>query len=104
MTAADDTTLMDLALQRARSVQGLTAPNPWVGCVVAVPDGRVIEGVTHPPGGPHAEAHALGQIDGRAEGATMFVTLEPCSHHGRTPPCTEAIAAAGITDLGVECR
>lgn len=96
MTALDDTTLMDRALERAGSVQGLTAPNPWVGCVVSFADGSIVEGVTHPPGGLHAEAHALAQLDGRAEGATLHVTLEPCAHHGRTPPCADAIIAAGI--------
>lgn len=88
--------LMRRALASAASVQGLTAPNPWVGCVLELVDGRLIDGFTHPPGGAHAEAHALSQVDGQAEGATLYVTLEPCAHHGRTPPCTDAIIAAGI--------
>jgi diaminohydroxyphosphoribosylaminopyrimidine deaminase / 5-amino-6-(5-phosphoribosylamino)uracil reductase len=96
MITQGDTTLMERALVNAASVQGLTAPNPWVGCVLACADGRVIDGVTHPPGGRHAEAHALAQVEGRAAGATLYVTLEPCAHHGRTPPCTDAIVAAGV--------
>jgi diaminohydroxyphosphoribosylaminopyrimidine deaminase/5-amino-6-(5-phosphoribosylamino)uracil reductase len=92
----DDETAMDRALTAAAAVQGLTAPNPWVGCVLTLADGRVVEGVTHPVGGPHAEIHALAQVGGTAAGATMHVTLEPCDHHGRTPPCTEAIIAAGV--------
>lgn len=99
--ASHDTTFMERALNNAASVQGLTAPNPWVGCVVVTPDGRVVDGMTHPPGGPHAEAHALGQLGPDARGATMYVTLEPCAHHGRTPPCTDAIVAAGIARVVV---
>ncbi|QGG97048.1 bifunctional diaminohydroxyphosphoribosylaminopyrimidine deaminase/5-amino-6-(5-phosphoribosylamino)uracil reductase RibD [Actinomarinicola tropica] len=87
---------MDEALVAAASVQGLTAPNPWVGCVLVLPDGRRVVGRTHPPGGPHAEADALAQVGGSATGATMYVTLEPCAHHGRTPPCADAVAAAGV--------
>ncbi len=101
MATEGDTTTMERALDAAASVQGLTAPNPWVGCVLSLADGRSITGVTHPPGGPHAEAHALAQVDGRADGATMFVTLEPCAHHGRTPPCTDAIVSAGVARVVV---
>lgn len=97
----NDETLMDQALRAAASVQGLTAPNPWVGCVLTLADGRVVEGRTHPPGGPHAEADALAQVGGVAPGATLHVTLEPCDHHGRTPPCTEAIIAAGVARVVV---
>ncbi len=96
MTITGETTYMERALDNAASVQGLTAPNPWVGCVVVAADGEVIDGMTHPPGGPHAEAHALARAGERAAGSTMYVTLEPCGHHGRTPPCTDAIVAAGI--------
>src|SRR5690554_3706873 len=90
-THVDDSTFMQRALRCGASVQGLTAPNPWVGCVVVLADGTTVEGVTHPAGGAHAEAHALAQLDGAAAGATLYVTLEPCSHHGRTPPCVDAI-------------
>jgi diaminohydroxyphosphoribosylaminopyrimidine deaminase / 5-amino-6-(5-phosphoribosylamino)uracil reductase len=98
------TTHMERALSLAASVQGLTAPNPWVGCVLELPDGRIVEGRTHPPGGAHAEADALAQVSGRAEGATAYVTLEPCSHHGRTPPCADALIAAGVRRvvIGIE--
>lgn len=96
MATEHDNTTMERALDAAASVQGLTAPNPWVGCVVELPDGHTVVGVTHPPGGHHAEAHALAQLGGRAEGATMYVTLEPCAHHGRTPPCADAVVAAGV--------
>ena len=72
------------------------APNPAVGCVL-IADGRVVgEGVTAPPGGPHAEVVALGSAGAAARGADAFVSLEPCAHHGRTPPCAEALVAAGI--------
>ncbi|CAM4118189.1 bifunctional diaminohydroxyphosphoribosylaminopyrimidine deaminase/5-amino-6-(5-phosphoribosylamino)uracil reductase RibD [Bordetella tumbae] len=85
------------ALALARSVMTSTTPNPRVGCVI-VRDGRIVgEGATQPPGGPHAEVCALRDAANRGEsvqGATMYVTLEPCSHFGRTPPCADAIAAA----------
>jgi diaminohydroxyphosphoribosylaminopyrimidine deaminase / 5-amino-6-(5-phosphoribosylamino)uracil reductase len=101
MTTEYDTTCMDRALVSAASVQGLTAPNPWVGCALVLTDGTIVDGRTHPPGGAHAEVHALAQVDGKAEGSTMYVTLEPCNHHGRTPPCTDAIIAAGVTRVVV---
>lgn len=85
------------ALALARTVMYTTAPNPRVGCVI-VREGRVIgEGATQPPGGPHAEVGALRDAARRGEstaGATFYVTLEPCSHHGRTPPCADAVVAA----------
>jgi len=92
---------MARAVATAEPVQGRTAPNPGVGAVV-VPvgssdaDGRWFGGATAPPGGPHAEVAALRAAGSAAEGAALYVTLEPCSHHGRTPPCTDAILAAGI--------
>ncbi|WP_233234622.1 bifunctional diaminohydroxyphosphoribosylaminopyrimidine deaminase/5-amino-6-(5-phosphoribosylamino)uracil reductase RibD [Bordetella sp. LUAb4] len=85
------------ALALARTVMYTTAPNPRVGCVI-VREGRVIgEGATQPPGGPHAEVGALRDAARRGEstvGATFYVTLEPCSHYGRTPPCADAVVAA----------
>lgn len=94
-TAADEA-FMRRALDLARSVLGRTSPNPAVGAVV-VRDGRVVgEGATQPPGGAHAEVVALRQAGAAARGATLYVTLEPCGHQGRTPPCSQAIIAAGI--------
>ena len=87
---------MRQALDLARRAYGSTSPNPWVGAVV-VSEGRIAgEGYTRPPGGPHAEIVALEQAGPAARGATIYVTLEPCSHHGRTPPCTDALIMAGI--------
>jgi diaminohydroxyphosphoribosylaminopyrimidine deaminase/5-amino-6-(5-phosphoribosylamino)uracil reductase len=90
------------AIAAGRRVRPLTSPNPWVGCVV-VPagGGRVFRGATAPPGGPHAEVVALRQAGTAARGATVYVTLEPCSHHGRTPPCTEALIDAGVARVVV---
>jgi diaminohydroxyphosphoribosylaminopyrimidine deaminase / 5-amino-6-(5-phosphoribosylamino)uracil reductase len=87
------------AVELAAGVRTTTSPNPWVGCVIVAADGRVAEGATQPPGGPHAEAVALAAARAAALdlcGATVYVTLEPCSHHGRTPPCADALAAAGV--------
>ena len=93
---ADDRRYMDEALALARRALGRTAPNPAVGALV-VRDGEVVgRGWTRPPGGPHAEAVALAGAGELASGATLYVTLEPCSHHGRTPPCADGIVAAGI--------
>ncbi len=91
-----DVAYMKLALQQARKGLGRTSPNPAVGAVV-VKDGRVIAAGHHrKAGAPHAEVDALAKLDGYAPGATLYVTLEPCNHHGRTPPCTEAILKSGI--------
>lgn len=100
ITPEDDARFMALALTLSRRGLGRTWPNPSVGAVVvqAEEDGPVIvgRGVTQPGGRPHAEPLALAQAGERARGATFYVTLEPCSHHGRTPPCADAIVAAGI--------
>lgn len=90
---------MRRAIDLAASVRTSTSPNPWVGAVVLTADGRTFGGATEPPGGSHAEIVALhaARADGaETSGATLYSTLEPCSHHGRTPPCTDAIIAAGI--------
>ncbi|HET7651844.1 MAG TPA: bifunctional diaminohydroxyphosphoribosylaminopyrimidine deaminase/5-amino-6-(5-phosphoribosylamino)uracil reductase RibD [Acidimicrobiales bacterium] len=92
---------MRRAVELGESVRGTTSPNPWVGCVVQTSDGVTFEGATQPPGGPHAEVVALRAAGDRARGATMWVTLEPCAHHGRTPPCAEAIVAAGVARVVV---
>jgi len=87
---------MRIALALARRGLGNAWPNPAVGCVV-VADGAIVgRGWTQPGGRPHAETEALGRAGGRARGATAYVTLEPCSHHGRTPPCSDALIAAGV--------
>src|SRR5690606_8916207 len=87
---------MRRALELARVAFGSTSPNPAVGAVV-VRDGVVVgEGYTRPPGGPHAEVVALQAAGEAAQGSTVYVTLEPCSHYGRTPPCTDALIAAGV--------
>ncbi|MZP29056.1 bifunctional diaminohydroxyphosphoribosylaminopyrimidine deaminase/5-amino-6-(5-phosphoribosylamino)uracil reductase RibD [Heliobacterium undosum] len=93
----EDLSFMSRALELAALALGRTSPNPVVGSVI-VKDGRVIgEGYHRKAGTPHAEVHALRQAGEAACGGTLYVTLEPCNHHGRTPPCTEAIIAAGIS-------
>jgi diaminohydroxyphosphoribosylaminopyrimidine deaminase/5-amino-6-(5-phosphoribosylamino)uracil reductase len=87
---------LERALELAERGRGTTAPNPVVGAVV-VRDGDVVgEGWHERPGGPHAEIVALEAAGRHARGATLYVTLEPCAHHGRTPPCVDAVVAAGI--------
>lgn len=87
---------MDHALTLARRGLGNTWPNPAVGCVL-IRDGRVVgRGWTQPGGRPHAEVRALTQAGDTARGATAYVTLEPCAHHGKTPPCAEALIRAGV--------
>ena len=92
---------MQRALDLARRAQGRTSPNPLVGAVI-VKDGKVIgEGYHQKAGTPHAEVHALNAAGEDAKGATLYVTLEPCCHWGRTPPCTEAVIHAGIAQVYV---
>jgi diaminohydroxyphosphoribosylaminopyrimidine deaminase / 5-amino-6-(5-phosphoribosylamino)uracil reductase len=92
----NDIAHMRTAIALARRGLGDVWPNPAVGCVI-VRDGRVVgRGWTQPGGRPHAETEALRRAGEAARGATLYVTLEPCSHHGRTPPCADAIVAAGI--------
>lgn len=92
---------MGVALALSQRTRGRTAPNPNVGCVI-VADGRVVgRGWTHAGGRPHAEAMALGQAGARAAGATAYVTLEPCAHTGQTPPCADALIAAGVARVVV---
>ena len=96
-----DTQHLLRAIELAGRARGHTSPNPMVGAVV-VKHGRVIgEGITQPPGQEHAEVMALDAAAADAAGATMYVSLEPCCHHGRTPPCTEAIVSAGISRVAV---
>jgi len=90
---------MALALALGRRAQGRTWPNPAVGCVL-VRDGQIVgRGWTADGGRPHAEIRALAQAGGKARGATAYVTLEPCSHHGKTPPCAQALIDAGIAEV-----
>lgn len=93
---------MRRAIAASAAVHGTTSPNPPVGCVVLDRDGQVAGvGATAPVGGPHAEVVALAQAGDRARGGTAVVTLEPCAHHGRTPPCTAALLRAGIVAVAV---
>jgi len=95
MSAADQQ-FMARALELARKGLYSTHPNPRVGCVI-VRDGKIVgEGWHAKAGEPHAEVHALRQAGDKARGATAYVTLEPCSHHGRTPPCADTLVAAGL--------
>ena len=87
---------MHRAIELARRGLGTTRPNPLVGAVIVKDDQVVGEGFHARAGGPHAEIEALNHAGSRARGATMYVTLEPCNHHGRTPPCTKAILESGI--------
>lgn len=92
---------MRAALALARRGLGNVWPNPAVGCLI-VRDGRVVgRGWTRPGGRPHAETEALKQAGGKAAGATAYVSLEPCSHHGATPPCADALIAAGVARVVV---
>src|SRR5262252_3458940 len=91
-----DRRFMDLALALGRRGQGRTWPNPAVGAVI-VKDGVIVgRGWTQPGGRPHAETEALRRAGEAARGATLYVTLEPCSHHGKTAPCADAVIAAQI--------
>ena len=97
--SAADHTYMARALHLARKGIYTTMPNPTVGCVL-VRDNQIIgEGFTSLAGGPHGEINALRSVEGSAEGATAYVTLEPCAHYGRTPPCAKALVEAGITKV-----
>ena len=92
-----DELYMARALKLAARGRFTTHPNPNVGCVI-VKDGQIVgEGFHYRAGEPHAEVHALRMAGEKAQGATAYVTLEPCSHHGRTPPCCEALIAAGVS-------
>ncbi|USX56678.1 bifunctional diaminohydroxyphosphoribosylaminopyrimidine deaminase/5-amino-6-(5-phosphoribosylamino)uracil reductase RibD [Lentzea sp. HUAS12] len=88
---------MALAIAESERVRGTTSPNPPVGCVILDENGEAVGfGGTQPVGGPHAEVMALKEAGTKAQGGTAVVTLEPCAHYGRTPPCAEALVEAGI--------
>jgi diaminohydroxyphosphoribosylaminopyrimidine deaminase/5-amino-6-(5-phosphoribosylamino)uracil reductase len=100
--ATTDERAMDTALGLATRARRAAPPNPWVGCVLVGPDGTELGGgSTQPPGGAHAEVGALAAAGSAARGATAYVTLEPCDHHGRTPPCTDALISAGVARVVV---
>nr|WP_308417269.1 bifunctional diaminohydroxyphosphoribosylaminopyrimidine deaminase/5-amino-6-(5-phosphoribosylamino)uracil reductase RibD [Andreprevotia chitinilytica] len=104
MSTPTDAVWMQRALMLAAQGQCMTTPNPSVGCVL-VKDGVVVgEGHSQKAGGPHAEVMAMRIAGDAARGATAYVTLEPCSHHGRTPPCADALIAAGIARVVVALR
>ena len=87
---------MRRAIELAASVRATAHPNPWVGCLIESVDGHIFEGTTRPPGQAHAEVVALERAGAAAQGATLWTTLEPCSHMGRTAPCADALVAAGL--------
>jgi diaminohydroxyphosphoribosylaminopyrimidine deaminase/5-amino-6-(5-phosphoribosylamino)uracil reductase len=99
-----DVMYMQQALQLATGGRGFVSPNPLVGCVIVKHDQVVGQGYHQRFGGPHAEIHALQAAGSCARGATLYVTLEPCCHHGKTPPCSEAILEAGIGRVVVALR
>lgn len=97
----EDRAYMRDALALAKRAKGATFPNPIVGCVI-VNDGKVVGEGFHPKAGkPHAEVYALRAAGALARGATAYVTLEPCNHHGRTPPCSQALVDAGVARVVV---
>lgn len=101
---ADARRHMAAALAAGATVRTRTSPNPWVGCVIVTTDGEVFGGATEPPGQRHAERVALDaaiSAGASTQGATVFVTLEPCDHHGRTAPCTAALIDAGVATVVV---
>src|SRR2546421_2899823 len=93
----NDTIWMQRALELAKRGRGAVEPNPLVGAVVVRDRVVVGEGWHQRFGGPHAEVHALAAAGEATRGATLYVTLEPCCHHGKTPPCTDAVLRAGVT-------
>jgi diaminohydroxyphosphoribosylaminopyrimidine deaminase/5-amino-6-(5-phosphoribosylamino)uracil reductase len=95
---------LERALELVAAEPGRGYPNPTVGAVVVAPDGSVVaEGVTEPAGARHAEIVALDAAGDDARGATLYVTMEPCAHHGRTPPCVDRIMASGIARVVAGC-
>ncbi|WP_107859415.1 bifunctional diaminohydroxyphosphoribosylaminopyrimidine deaminase/5-amino-6-(5-phosphoribosylamino)uracil reductase RibD [Neisseria cinerea] len=104
MFSDTDTSMMQKALDLAALGRFSTSPNPRVGCVIAHGSQIVGQGFHVKAGEPHAEVHALRQAGEMAQGATAFVTLEPCSHYGRTPPCAEALLRSGITRVVAAMR
>ncbi|WP_300528092.1 bifunctional diaminohydroxyphosphoribosylaminopyrimidine deaminase/5-amino-6-(5-phosphoribosylamino)uracil reductase RibD [Maricaulis sp.] len=104
MSRTQDLRLMSLALAQAWAQLGRTTPNPSVGCVLAQGDRIIATGATADRGRPHAERVALDKAGAQARGATAYVTLEPCAHHGQTPPCAEALVEAGVARVVIACH
>jgi diaminohydroxyphosphoribosylaminopyrimidine deaminase/5-amino-6-(5-phosphoribosylamino)uracil reductase len=99
---SQDLDLMAVALTLGEQGRITAPPNPWVGCLIVTPKGQVVgRGFHRAPGEPHAEIHALAEAGERARGATAVLTLEPCSHHGRTPPCAPGLVEAGVSRVVV---
>ena len=101
----DHRAYMERALSLALEAEGNTSPNPMVGCVLVNSAGTIVgEGYHHKAGEPHAEVNALRAAGKEAKGSTAYVTLEPCSHYGRTGPCCRALVAAGVKEVYVACK
>ena len=102
---ADDRRWMRVAIAESRRAEGRTAPNPPVGCAIIAADGRLVASAhTARAGRPHAEVLALAQAGAASQGATAYVTLEPCAHHGQTGPCADALIEAGIARVVIALR
>ena len=105
MARLTDEAYMQRALELAVQAEGETSPNPMVGCVIVDDEGNIVgEGYHHKAGQPHAEVNALAEAKQLAQGATAYVTLEPCAHYGRTGPCCVALARAGIKRVVAACK
>jgi diaminohydroxyphosphoribosylaminopyrimidine deaminase/5-amino-6-(5-phosphoribosylamino)uracil reductase len=104
MTALDDLRYMDTALALAIAQLGRTAPNPAVGCVLVANNRIIATGATADGGRPHAERLALDAVGSAARNAVAYVTLEPCSFHGQTPPCAAALIEAGVARVVIACE
>lgn len=104
MNAFDDRQLMRRTLALAEKGYGVVHPNPMVGCVIVQRGTIVSEGWHRTFGGPHAEVDALRKAGAKARGSVLYVNLEPCAHHGKTPPCTDAIIAAGVREVVVAVK
>lgn len=100
-TTPRDRELMQRAIAAGADARWVASPNPWVGAILLTGDGELISGATRAPGQAHAEVVAIERAGVRAAGSTLYVTLEPCAHEGRTPPCTAAIIAAGVARVVV---
>lgn len=104
MARLTDEKYMQRALELALQAEGETSPNPMVGCVIVDDEGSIVgEGYHHKAGQPHAEVNALAEAKQLAQGATAYVTLEPCAHYGRTGPCCVALARAGVKKVVAAC-